>query len=240
MKKSYYDVLGVSDTASLDEIKKAYKKLAQKYHPDKNNSPDAINKFQEIQDAYKQISSGTSNEEYSSSNWFTHVFSEDNFFSNIFNQFSNDFNQNIISIDITPKQAKEGVSITLEERGTGRREIPLPKKLKHGQVVNVKNYKVVVNIVLPQPWQRINDNVHVALTIPYTKMLLGGKITFNHWDGTIKEITLPESIKQRHRIKIKDVEHGGYILLSLNVSIPDKVSKKAMDLLKKLEKELGE
>ncbi|MBU4427763.1 MAG: DnaJ domain-containing protein, partial [Verrucomicrobia bacterium] len=46
--KDYYEVLGVSRTATPDEIRKSYRKLARQYHPDVNNSPDAENKFKKI------------------------------------------------------------------------------------------------------------------------------------------------------------------------------------------------
>ncbi|XP_033826042.1 dnaJ homolog subfamily B member 1b [Periophthalmus magnuspinnatus] len=56
MGKDYYDVLGIKKGASEDEIKKAYRKQALKYHPDKNKSPGAEDKFKEIAEAYDVLS----------------------------------------------------------------------------------------------------------------------------------------------------------------------------------------
>lgn len=55
-KRDYYDILGVSKNASLDEIKKAYRKLALEWHPDRNKKPEAHEKFKEINEAYSVLS----------------------------------------------------------------------------------------------------------------------------------------------------------------------------------------
>ncbi|CAH1169750.1 unnamed protein product [Phaedon cochleariae] len=56
MGKDYYKILGISKNASDDDVKKAYRKLALKYHPDKNNAPGAAEKFKEVAEAYEVLS----------------------------------------------------------------------------------------------------------------------------------------------------------------------------------------
>ncbi len=64
-KKDYYEVLGVSKTASQDELKKAYRKLALKYHPDRNKgNAEAEQKFKEISEAYGVLSDESKRAQY--------------------------------------------------------------------------------------------------------------------------------------------------------------------------------
>ena len=56
MSKSLYETLGVSENASAEEIKKSYRKLARKYHPDINKDESAVDKFKEINAAYEVLS----------------------------------------------------------------------------------------------------------------------------------------------------------------------------------------
>jgi molecular chaperone DnaJ len=55
-KRDYYEVLGVSKDASQDDVKRAYRKLAVQYHPDRNKSSDATDKFKEVSEAYAVLS----------------------------------------------------------------------------------------------------------------------------------------------------------------------------------------
>lgn len=65
MSKNFYDILWVSKTASQEEIKKAYRKLAMQYHPDRNKAnPEAEKKFKEINEAYETLSDTNKRKNY--------------------------------------------------------------------------------------------------------------------------------------------------------------------------------
>lgn len=63
-KRDYYEVLGISKSASQDDIKHAFRRMAMKYHPDRNKAPDAEEKFKEINEAYEVLSDPNKRQTY--------------------------------------------------------------------------------------------------------------------------------------------------------------------------------
>ena len=63
-KRDFYEVLGISKSATEQEIKKAYRQLAKKYHPDVNKEDGAEDKFKEVQEAYEVLSDSSKRSNY--------------------------------------------------------------------------------------------------------------------------------------------------------------------------------
>jgi molecular chaperone DnaJ len=99
INKDYYNILGVNKNASEDEIKKMFKKLALKYHPDKNNGDKSFEeKFKEINEAYSILNDKIKKSKYDSTSKFGNnysPYSNNNYgfnFDDIFNGFKDGFN----------------------------------------------------------------------------------------------------------------------------------------------------
>ena len=63
-KRDYYDVLGVPKGASEEDVRKAFRKKAMEYHPDRNKSTDAEEKFKEVNEAYQVLIDGQKRARY--------------------------------------------------------------------------------------------------------------------------------------------------------------------------------
>lgn len=122
-KRDYYDVLGVARSASADEIRSAYRKLARQYHPDVNKEPDAEASFKEINEAYEVLSNG---EKRSAYDRFGHAGTQGGFggFSGGFGDFGSIF-EDLFGMGGQTRQAQRGprrgadlrvgVTLTFEE-----------------------------------------------------------------------------------------------------------------------------
>ena len=86
-KRDYYEVLGISRTCTVTEIKKSYRKLAREYHPDVNNgNPEAEEKFKEISEAYAVLSSDEKRSQYDRFGFSRNLVNEGDF-GDIFSEF---------------------------------------------------------------------------------------------------------------------------------------------------------
>ena len=115
----YYQLLEIDKNANIDEIKKSYRTLAKKYHPDKNKNTDS-QKFKDITKAYEVLSNSVKREEYD--RYGTTIPQNENspfeMFMN-FNQFENLFQQPIIPNKKKNNDIVLSISVTLEELYTG-------------------------------------------------------------------------------------------------------------------------
>lgn len=129
MHKDYYQILGVNKNSSPDEIKKAYRKLAVQFHPDKNpGNQEAESRFKEVAEAYEILSDPNKKQKYDlgGSGFFQSAgfnpfsrFAQEDFWSDI---FTNKFNQNkkgqnlFVNIPINLMEMYNGAKRTVKSR----------------------------------------------------------------------------------------------------------------------------
>jgi len=133
-KKDFYEILGVAKTATIEEIKAAYRKLALKYHPDRNpDNKEAEDKFKEATEAYEVLSNASKRKQYDqfghteAGGGFDHSnVNMDDIFSNFGDIFSDLFGghgrKKAKKASPTPKKGHDltkNISITLEEAFSG-------------------------------------------------------------------------------------------------------------------------
>lgn len=211
-----YQILGVSQNASMDEVKQAYRRLAKKYHPDVSKEPDAEEKFKEIQNAYDQIKNPQPQPQ-----WSDNPFEDFGFFSDLFNQTRR--RHHIIS-----------VSVTLEECYTGcikqvqGKSVQLQPGIRTGTKLLIDNDTIVQIVVLPhRKFQRNNDDLLIMVELSVAEAMFGTNIEISHINGKKYAVKVPPSIQPQQTIKLNGLglpnpkyNHSGDLFVQFSITIP--------------------
>ena len=213
MSKNYYDVLGVNKTATQDEIKKAYRELCKKYHPDKHGGDDT--KIKEINEAYSVIGDEQKRKEYDaqSSGFNFGGFGNGGFnFRNF--QLASDIN---VSIKISLEEAYSGCKHPININGKIY-AVDVPKGTPNGKMLIIKglgksgcdiygNPKTGDLIVKVNVQNRdnitLNPNgiLEVLYVVDWIDAILGGEGEIDLFDKKVK-IRIP-----------KFTQNGGYTIV---------------------------
>lgn len=226
---SYYEVLGVPEHATQEEIKKAYRKLALQYHPDRNSGQD--DKFKEVALAYETLGNENSRQAYDAKR--RDPFSDPNFFrtwndsgnfSDIFEQmFGNRRNPNAKGPDVRVQ-----MTLTFEESyrgcrknidlGAGEFIVSIPAGVSNGASLRVAGQgqsnpynhsaprgDVIINIqVLPDSHFVVNGlDIWVDIFADWWDVMMGCDCTIDHPDGKLN-IKVPEGSRPGKVLRIKD------------------------------------
>lgn len=147
MSSNYYETLGVSQTATLEEIKKSYKRLAMKYHPDRGTADSDEAKFKEISEAYETLHKPEKRAEYDQLLKYGATgdpFANSNYTQPNWSNFSDDIFRFFHGAARQPQQPQRNTSfmsdlqITLEEAYTGvQKEVLLANNTYERKTINI-------------------------------------------------------------------------------------------------------
>ncbi|MFQ6341606.1 DnaJ C-terminal domain-containing protein [Campylobacter sp. VTCC 70190] len=184
---SLYETLGVSKNASGDEIKKAYRRLARKYHPDINKEKGAEEKFKEITAAYEILSDEKKRAQY------------DQYGDSMFGgQSFHDFSRNAGGVDIND------ILNNLFSGGFGG---GFERNFRQGGSQNRFN-----GFSSRGFFEEEDLDLHSELSIPFEKAVLGGEYSFNFRGETIKIKKIPHGIKDGEKLRVPNkgkMSHNG-------------------------------
>ena len=244
--KNPYQILGVDSSASPDEIKRAYRKLAAKHHPDRGGDTA---KFQEIQSAYDALTNPRPSQRgdpFGGANPFD--------FQSIFDIFGTRFTsspyqqaqqanharfQARMTLWIQLKDVAEGGSRTISvgtHQGTHTVEIQIPEGVDDGDTVQYGGLApggldlLITFRIHPSPgWQRQGLNLVTEHTISVWDLILGGESTVrdilgNHLSVRIDPYTQPGTMLRLRGRGLKKNNQQGDLLVRLQAKVPNSIT----------------
>ncbi|MEN2992911.1 MAG: J domain-containing protein [Bacteroidia bacterium] len=229
--KDYYAILGVDRSASPEEIKRAYRRLARQYHPDANpGNKEAEERFKEIQEAYEVLSNPETRAKYDQlgANWrqyadipsasggWPHISMGDlEGFSDFFRIFfGEDFLQR------RPRPVEANLRVSLEDLYKGGTkvvqmgdqviEVPIRPGLSPNTQIRLKGRApggrdLVLRLEVP-PHPRFTlkgKDLYAPLEVPLYTALLGGQVEFTHIDGQRLRLNIPPEIPNGHILQLR-------------------------------------
>lgn len=225
---NYYEILGVTPESSTSDIKKAYRKLAKKWHPDKSKEKDATEKFQKITAAYNTLKDTQKREEYD--------FSISNPYSNPFTHRPNRPQQFFVKqIGVTLEDLFNGTDIE-----TPNGTIKIPRGCEEGAIFRIDENIYTVFSLPHKDFVRRGNDLFCKLQIPMIDLILGTKVKIKGVDGkkyelTVKEKCKPETTFRLSQAGMPDVNHpirGDLYVVA--VPIVGDISKEEMKKLKEI------
>jgi len=243
-----YDVLGISSDASSSDIKKAYRKLAMDYHPDRNSSKEAENKFKQVSEAYDILSSNQKRAEHDAqlhmrNNRHTSrgdpIF--DHFFRNGgFGGFEDIFGPGGFQQRPYMERASASVALTLEEAFHGARrvftidnrqvEVHIPSGVTDGQQLSVRvdnrlHLSVQIRLRPHNVFVREGDDLYCKIEVPLVTAVSGGDIQVPGITGPIR-LKIPKMVNSHTRLRVKNSgmkrgEHRGSTYYEIKLRLQD-------------------
>lgn len=213
-QKDYYQTLGVSETVSDEDLKKAYRKLAVKYHPDKNpvNRKDAEEKFKEISEAYYVLSDPKRRAQYDQRRKFGD--GAENFAgSQGFNV--DDFFRQFRGQGVHPGGQYSAFGDIFEELfGRGGRPSSEGYQSRSSYTQRPRTERL----------EPVNADVRVNLKISSDKAKQGGSVTFKTPEGKNLTVKIPANIKPNQKLRLvrqgkncPACNHEGDLILQIKV-----------------------
>ena len=248
----YYSTLGVSKTATQDEIKKAFRRLASQHHPDKGGDTA---KFQEIQAAYDTLGDSAKRQQYDNPrpqfNNFGHASGPQFDFDTIFNVFGTQFGHR--QQRQQPAVSRANLTITLADVATGGKrtigigqstvEIEIPLGINDGDSIQYRGLGtqgsdliITFRIAPSSTWQRQGSNLLTEHTINIWDLILGGETTVKDLLGNEITILVPKGTQPGARLRLRGRGLPGRvgpgdIIVQIQAVIPKHIPKDLLDMI---------
>jgi curved DNA-binding protein len=213
--RNYYDILGVSKTASVDEIKRAYRKLARKYHPDVNPSnKEAEDRFKDIGEAYEVLSDTEKRKQYDQFGqfWRQGGFQNGGRTSARPESYNPDFDRGY-GTDVDFSQFSDFQEFVDQLLGKFRTPGNDPRDARNNDPAY--GYRSATQT---PPRSTARRDAEALLNLPLERAYVGGRERIRLEDGRSLEVNMPAGVMTGQRIRLKGQgPSGGDLYLKINL-----------------------